>query len=120
MLKLLLNEVLQPLVFPLYCVSFWTLVGLLLWSIWKATRDGVARLRRMHQIPCDRCVFFTNNHHLKCTVHPSKAMSEEAIGCRDFQPHEDATSTPKRCSQTSARSRIPDKRTKNKFPFFTS
>ena len=64
MLKLLLNEVLQPLVFPLYCVSFWTLVGLLLWSIWKATRDGVARLRRMHQIPCDRCVFFTNNHHL--------------------------------------------------------
>jgi hypothetical protein len=42
-------------------------------------------LKRLHQIPCDRCIFFTGEYNLKCTVHPSKALNEEAIGCSDYQ-----------------------------------
>jgi hypothetical protein len=40
----------------------------------------------MHQIPCTGCQFFTDDYRLKCTVHPSKANTEEAIHCCDFQP----------------------------------
>lgn len=37
-------------------------------------------------MPCSRCAFFTGSYHLKCTVHPCKALSEEAIGCLDYEP----------------------------------
>jgi hypothetical protein len=38
----------------------------------------------MHQIPCSRCGFFTNNYRLKCTVHPLAANTEAAIDCTDY------------------------------------
>jgi RNA polymerase subunit RPABC4/transcription elongation factor Spt4 len=41
----------------------------------------------MHQIPCTGCVFFTNDHRLKCPVRPKVAMTEEAIGCMDYREH---------------------------------
>jgi hypothetical protein len=56
--------------------SFWSLYGLL--------RDALQTTRRMHQIPCSRCRYFTQDYFLKCTVHPKKALSEDAIGCRDY------------------------------------
>ena len=68
------------------CVCAWTLVILSAWSILKTTREGLEQFRKMHQIPCHNCKFFTGNYHLKCTVHPLKAMSEEVIDCRDFEP----------------------------------
>jgi hypothetical protein len=43
-------------------------------------------LKRLHQIPCDRCIFFTGEYNLKCTVHPYKALNEDAIGCSDYVP----------------------------------
>jgi hypothetical protein len=42
-------------------------------------------LKRLHQIPCDRCAFYTGEHNLKCTVHPYKAFREEAIECVDYK-----------------------------------
>jgi hypothetical protein len=30
-------------------------------------------------------IFFTNDYRLKCTVHPVKACTEEAINCSDFE-----------------------------------
>jgi RNA polymerase subunit RPABC4/transcription elongation factor Spt4 len=44
----------------------------------------------MHQIPCADCQFFTHNMRLKCPVHPTEALSEQAIGCTDFY-HADPT-----------------------------
>ncbi|HEY9823404.1 MAG TPA: hypothetical protein V6D35_21935 [Candidatus Sericytochromatia bacterium] len=44
----------------------------------------MATAKRMHQIPCTGCQFFTNDYHLKCTVRPSIANSEEAINCSDY------------------------------------
>ncbi|MBF2002154.1 MAG: hypothetical protein IGS38_15720 [Synechococcales cyanobacterium M58_A2018_015] len=51
-----------------------------------AFRDGIARLKKLHRIPCDRCVYFTGCQYLKCTVHPHKALTEEAGDCLDFEP----------------------------------
>jgi hypothetical protein len=63
----------------------WTVLGLFILSICKTARDGIAHLKKLHQIPCSRCAFFTGNYHLKCTVNPLTALSEESINCRDFE-----------------------------------
>jgi len=77
---------LQPLLVPLCFLLAWGFVILTIWNIWAFVRDSVARAKQMHQIPCTDCRYFTGDYHLKCTVHPSRALSEEAIGCQDFEP----------------------------------
>lgn len=79
--------VIQPVWVPFCFVLAWGLVGLLGWSVWAAVRDGVANAKHMHQIPCADCQFFTGDYHLKCPVRPVIALSEEAIGCSDFEPN---------------------------------
>jgi hypothetical protein len=54
-------------------------------AICAAVQDGIVRLKRLHQIPCTHCAFFTGDYRLKCTVHPCKALSEEAIDCLDYE-----------------------------------
>jgi hypothetical protein len=54
-------------------------------SALKDARKNLIQLQRLHQIPCSHCLFFTGEYSLKCTVHPCKALSEEAIGCTDYQ-----------------------------------
>ena len=54
-------------------------------SAWKILRKDWKHLQQLHQIPCDGCVFFTGEYNLKCTVHPSKALREEAIDCMDYR-----------------------------------
>ena len=55
-------------------------------SIWLTLKKGINYLKMLHQIPCHGCEYFTNDYRLKCTVHPIKACSEEAIACIDFEP----------------------------------
>ncbi len=50
---------------------------------WKI---GVVYVKRLHQVPCHKCKYFTNSCYLKCTVNPHVACSEAAIDCRDYQP----------------------------------
>ena len=67
------------------CFSVWTVVtALLFWRLIAIAKQGVNHLKRLHQIPCDNCAYFTGDYRLKCTVNPTIAMSETAIGCRDF------------------------------------
>ena len=72
----------------LYTLSFTTLMALSIFhfvrTTWKTLSKDWSQLKRLHQIPCHRCVFFTGEHNLKCTVHPYKAFKEEAIDCSDF------------------------------------
>ncbi|NER81331.1 MAG: hypothetical protein F6K42_17545 [Leptolyngbya sp. SIO1D8] len=75
----------QPVLVPICFVLAWTIIGLSLWSLWALTRDGVQRARRMHQIPCAECRYFSGDYHLKCPVHPQEALSEKAIDCPDFE-----------------------------------
>jgi hypothetical protein len=71
---------------PLCCCSAWALVFLLGHTLWIAARDGIWHLQRLHQIPCHRCRYFTDDYRLKCTVHPCKALTDRAIDCVDYEP----------------------------------
>jgi hypothetical protein len=79
----------KPLLVPICFGCAWLLTVLAVWNIWYSVRATVARAKKMHQIPCANCEFFTNDHRLKCTVHPQIANSEQAIDCRDYQAHSD-------------------------------
>jgi hypothetical protein len=102
MLQWFVSEIIKPLAVPCYCLCAWTLMILFLWSLWKAGREGVSQLKRLHQIPCSNCVFFTGDYRLKCTVHPSKALSEEAINCLDFEPNMANYSVAKICPKMAS------------------
>jgi hypothetical protein len=64
----------------------WSFVIATVWSIGSAIRDTVKSTQQLHQIPCSKCQFFTNSHYLKCPVHPSKALTEDAVDCPDYFP----------------------------------
>ncbi|MBW4693431.1 MAG: hypothetical protein KME27_16905 [Lyngbya sp. HA4199-MV5] len=83
------------------CCAFF-LVGFFCWSLWRTLQEGFRYLRRLHQVPCDRCRYFTGEQLLKCTVHPCKAFSEAAIDCLDFEMKPSGVSTmPYRRCQTN-------------------
>lgn len=88
MLQLLypLIQAIQPFLVPICFFCAWALVILFTWSFWTAIRDGVNTTRKMHQIPCVSCRYFTGDYRLKCTVQPSVANTEDAIDCIDYQP----------------------------------
>jgi hypothetical protein len=68
------------------CFCIFGLLAVFLFSLGWAGHDSIQRLKRLHQIPCTRCVYFTGHYDLKCTVCPCTALTEDAIDCRDFQP----------------------------------
>ena len=71
----------------IFFISFWVVLMIIFsFSVVSAFKQGAEQLKRLHQIPCYKCDFFTNDFRLKCTVHPIKACSEEALGCPDFEP----------------------------------
>ncbi|MBW4668094.1 MAG: hypothetical protein KME60_11890 [Cyanomargarita calcarea GSE-NOS-MK-12-04C] len=71
------------ILFNAFCA--WTILILLISSIWITLRKGASHIQRLHQIPCHNCDFFTNDYRLKCTINPIKACTEDAIACRDFE-----------------------------------
>ncbi|MEM6751654.1 MAG: hypothetical protein AAF630_01500 [Cyanobacteria bacterium P01_C01_bin.38] len=70
-------------IFCAFCA--WAIVILAFASFCLMLNKGTNHLKKLHNIPCSGCDFFTNDYRLKCTIHPSKACSEEAIGCIDFE-----------------------------------
>ena len=67
------------------CFGVWILIfSGLLWRLITISQQAINHLQRLHQIPCNKCAYFTGDYRLKCTVNPFDAMSEQAIGCRDF------------------------------------
>lgn len=86
MFELAINSVglLKPLLLPLRIVGGFSILSLCGWSIVSFVFDAIAQAKKMHQIPCTKCRFFTGDYRLKCTVNPSVANTEQAIGCGDF------------------------------------
>lgn len=68
------------------CCCAWSLILFCIWRACPVTLRGKNYLKTLHQIPCSRCTFFTNDYRLKCTVNPYDAGTESAINCRDFEP----------------------------------
>lgn len=71
---------------PLCLSVAWLLTITLGLSLWQLAIDIWQRSQTMHRIPCHQCRFFTNDHRLKCPIHPLTANSEQAINCRDYAP----------------------------------
>lgn len=63
----------------------WGLTLTVLWTVVCQFQSGITTVKRLHQVPCYKCQYFTNSHHLKCTVNPYIACSEAAINCGDYQ-----------------------------------
>lgn len=99
MLPHFVSDLLKNLALPLYWFVLASFISFFLWSIFVATQDGINRLKRLHQVPCGQCAFFTGDYRLKCTVHPITALSEEAINCRDFELSSALTSSRSCCPQ---------------------
>ena len=75
----------EPVVHSLGFLFACLLLLICAWSVLGVFIDAIARAKRMHQIPCTQCRFFTNNYRLKCTVNPYIANTEEAIGCSEYR-----------------------------------
>ena len=69
-------------------VIAWSLVSAIAISVVTTTRRSVENIRQMHKVPCSRCLFSTSDYRLKCSVRPTEAFSEQAIGCYDFESRE--------------------------------
>lgn len=54
-------------------------------AVWTTIQKGIQHISRLHQVPCSGCAYFTGDYRLKCPVHPIKALTEEAIACRDYE-----------------------------------
>ena len=62
------------------CIAIWSIIGsYIFWKTLNKTNQGINYVKKLHQIPCANCVYFTGDHRLKCTVDPIKAMTENAI-----------------------------------------
>ena len=75
----------KPVLLQLRFVGAFSIVTLCSWSLISCVLDVIAQTKKMHQIPCTKCRFFTGDYRLKCTVNPSVANTEQAIECNDYQ-----------------------------------
>jgi len=80
-----LLQAVSPIAKSVFIVCIWLVLLRLLGSLWNDFQQGRAHLQRLHQIPCGGCAFFTGEYHLKCTLHPSNALTESAINCLDYE-----------------------------------
>lgn len=55
-------------------------------AIQKAIRKRMVSITYSQQVPCRNCRFFTNNLYLRCAVHPSTVLTQNAIDCSDYSP----------------------------------
>jgi hypothetical protein len=72
---------------PVSFIVSWTVLFLMLSKIGTAARNEIlVSIKRLHQVPCRNCQFFSNNTYLKCAVNPSTVLTEQAFNCSDYLP----------------------------------
>lgn len=69
-------------------ISTFSLLGLVGWSLGSVVKDTIEVAKTMHEIPCANCLYFTDDHRLKCTLHPKIANTEQAIDCSDYRAYQ--------------------------------
>lgn len=70
----------------IFCICFWALVfSFTFKKMISGLSQGFDLVKKLHQVPCSKCAYFTGDYRLKCPLNPANALTEEAIGCRDFQ-----------------------------------
>ncbi len=73
------------LLIPISFMMVWTVFVFMSSDIWIFARHGILSVKHLHQVPCKNCQFFKNNPYLPCAVHPSTALTPQAIHCSDFR-----------------------------------
>ena len=56
------------------------------WATTREELEDIIEISSFSQSPCRKCRFFTNNHYLKCAVHPTIVLTKEASNCPDYNP----------------------------------
>ncbi len=69
---------------PLCSVIIWAILIFRLSNICNVARDKMVGVNYCYQVPCKNCRFFTNSPYLKCAVHPSIALTKQAVNCSDY------------------------------------
>ncbi|MDZ8031922.1 MAG: hypothetical protein RMY64_19330 [Nostoc sp. DedQUE08] len=74
----------------------WAIVVFLVSSVCKALedppenaapdKDEIVSIKDLEQHNCKKCQFFNNNYFLKCAVHPTTALTKQALNCSDYSP----------------------------------
>lgn len=85
MIHLVTDNILQYVKTTLCLTLILSLIGISVWNFCLTIRQGITYIKKLHDIPCSGCAFFTGDYRLKCTVHPDKALTETALNCRDYE-----------------------------------
>ena len=43
-------------------------------------------VKNLQKVPCNNCIFFSDNLYLKCAVQPSIVLTNKAMKCSDYAP----------------------------------
>ncbi|MBW4466493.1 MAG: hypothetical protein KME07_13795 [Pegethrix bostrychoides GSE-TBD4-15B] len=87
---------------PILGICVWGALASFICSLWVAIREAAVQLKKLHQVPCDQCTYFTGSCYLKCAVNPSLAFTEAAIDCHDFVPASERIAACSACAQPCA------------------
>ena len=87
MINLLPKEIFEILARIVFMIGILSLIIIGLRDFYVTFKSGINYVKRLHQIPCSRCTFFTGDYRLKCTVHPYSALTETALNCTDYEPN---------------------------------
>jgi len=85
MINLFPENILQNLNDSIFMISIFLLIAVGLRNICLSFWQGITYVKRLHQIPCNQCTFFTGDYRLKCTVNPDMALTESALNCSDYE-----------------------------------
>lgn len=53
-------------------------------SMLQRVKQDCSDLKLKQSIPCARCRYFSANTYVRCAVHPSKALTVQAVDCTDY------------------------------------
>lgn len=79
-----------------------SLIFIIIWAVFLVFLSKMRRLSQENklffaintsrQVPCRKCQYFSQNHHLNCAVQPSIVLTEEASNCPDYSPKQGKSS----------------------------
>jgi hypothetical protein len=74
---------------PFCFIVVWAVASIIMFrGLPKALRKKPLELNRPQKVPCRSCRFFSSNPYLKCALHPTSVMTDQAIDCADFHTRE--------------------------------
>ncbi|MBD1805560.1 hypothetical protein H6F98_08880 [Microcoleus sp. FACHB-SPT15] len=81
------------LLVPFVALLCWLILSIRALKALKAVQNKTAiPLNCNNNFPCKKCYFFLNNHYLKCAIHPSVVLTEQASNCPDYCSQKDKIS----------------------------